>query len=125
MINDAIGREFRPFDWWGWIMSSLGLYLMYNYLYLKGEWLIGITIFFFAAEYFVRVGLGRVYKKIYYTTLYDKLYIVELDNNITKYVTAKGDEDLDLYITSKFPGSTYTILEETQVLSHQILEKHQ
>lgn len=120
------GREFRPFDWYGWMMSLIGCGVMY--LLIKDtsmEWprkiiSFGATLLLFF-DYVWRVAYGRVYKHVYYDTIVHKMYQIDIgEDTDTKYfICAEDKDELERYITIHYPlvGGVYKIVEEHNVES--------
>jgi hypothetical protein len=113
------GREYRPFDLYGWFMCFVGLIFMCHFGgigWIFGEeknwWWMGFTFLVFA-EYVGRVAYGRVYKFVYYDTIIHPLYqitVTELDKVF--YINAPSEEDLENYMYLHYPTLEYEV-EET------------
>jgi hypothetical protein len=117
-----VGRVFKPFDWFGWAMSLLGISLMCKFGGVgwifgndKNWWLFALTFMLFW-EYAFRVAFGKVYKFVYFDTIVRKMYEVKIDDK-TFFVCAASEEDLDLYIESVYPGMEYEVIQDTIVES--------
>lgn len=122
-IPKFTGRIYKPFDWFGWIMCILGLFLMCKFGGVGGVfgteknwWLFALTFMLFS-EYMFRVALGRVYKFVYYDTVIHRLYEIECMEEKTFYVCAETEDELALYMDVQYPGMTYTILKDTHTES--------
>lgn len=124
-----VGRLFKPFDWWGWIMSITGLLLMCKFGGVgwifgtdKNWWLLILTFFIFA-EYALRVAYGRVYKIIYYDTVLHNMYEVGI-NDKQFFVCALDVNELAIYMHLHYPDMDYKILNETHTESFIKTEKY-
>lgn len=117
-----VGRVYKPFDWYGWIMSLLGIGLMCKFGGVgwifgtdKNWWLFALTFLLFW-EYALRVALGRVYKFVYFDTIVNSMYEVQIDGKIF-FVCAASEEELDIYMEASYPDMEYKILQDTIVES--------
>jgi hypothetical protein len=118
-----IGKEFRPFDWYGWLMSIIGLVLIAIWSrdntigWFEKIVMVG-TISFFTIEYFFRVCYGRVYKMVYYDTILCNVYEIDVDG-VSYYVAAENEKELQLYIDAYYPtvGQNYVITNDFPVES--------
>ena len=121
------GREFRPFDWYGWLMALIGCGVMY--LLIRNTTMtwpskiisFGSTILIFF-DYVWRVAYGRVYKYVYYDTIVHKMYEINLgaDCEDKYFICAENEEDLKQYITIHYPfvAHMYKIIDEHNVESY-------
>lgn len=107
------GREYRPFDWFGWLMVLLGCGIMFMLIRdVSMQWptkiiFFGICIISFI-EYGARIIHGRVYTFVYYDTLVHVLYEL-IVNDETYFVCAEDEDDLKLYMELHYPEMPYTI----------------
>jgi hypothetical protein len=121
-VPKYIGREFRPFDWYGWIMALIGCAVMYLLIQdTTFDWTrkiiyFGVTILLFL-DYVWRVAYGRVYKMVYYDTLLYTMYKVSVGDDIY-YICSDTEEELDLYMEVNYPSLDYKIEEELLVESY-------
>ena len=106
------GRENRPWDWYGWMMSGLGLALMYHQVACHNWWTLSLVIFIFL-EFALRVALGRVYQYVYYDTIIHTSYELKMKGS-KKYVNASSEEDLELYMSIKYPNVKYQVVEKIE-----------
>jgi hypothetical protein len=129
-IPKEVGRLFKPFDWWGWIMSIIGLLLLCRFGgvgWIFGTdtnwWLFAATFFVFA-EFAIRVGYGRVYKIVYYDTILHNMYEIEAGDK-TFFVCALNEEELDLYMELHYPNMKFKVINETHTESFIKTEEYQ
>ena len=122
-------RLYKPFDWYGWAMSILGLVLMCKFGgvgWVFGTtpnwWLFAVTFFIFW-EYAERVAYGRIYKFVYYDTIIHRMY--ELDVSGKRFfVNAETEEELDLYMQLHYPDMEFTVVSDTHTESFIKTERH-
>lgn len=126
---DITGRIFKPIDWFGWVMSFLGIVLMcefggvgWIFGHDKDWWLFALTFLLFW-EYAARVAFGRVYKFVYFDTIMRKMYQIEI-NDKQFYICASTQDELDLYMETIYPSLEYEILSKSNVESFIKTEQH-
>lgn len=117
------GREFRPWDWYGWFMSFWGIaltviYATNNTITWTHKILVVSAISFITLEYIWRVAYGRVYKHVYYDTIIHHMYEVKILDD-TYYICAATEDELKLYLDLHYPlvGENYTIVNQAEVES--------
>lgn len=115
------GREYRPFDWYGWVMCALGAWLLYHFGNKEVPWLdklaqIGLILFIFV-EYAFRVAYGRIYKFVYYDTIMHHMYELKVGED-TYYVCSESEEELATYMDLHYKDIKYTILDRYPVESY-------
>lgn len=121
-VPKYVGREFRPFDWYGWIMALIGCIVMYflirdtTFDWTRKIIYSGLTVLIFL-DYVWRVAYGRVYKMVYYDTLLHTMYKVSVGDDIY-YICSDTEEELDLYMEVNYPSLDYKIEEELSVESY-------
>ena len=122
-LPKLVGREFRPFDWYGWLMALIGCAVMYFLIRdTTMTWPVkimnfAITLLVFL-DYVWRVAYGRVYKHVYYDTIIHNMYEIEILD--TSYFICADDEDeLKIYIDLHYPlvGENYKIINQAEVES--------
>lgn len=128
-VPKLTGREFRTWDWYGWIMAILGSILMYVIAkdadiswWTKIVWL-GTIVFVFL-EYVIRVAYGRVYKYVFYDTIIRNMYQLKAEGN-TYYVCAEDEEELKRYMRIHYEEIKYTIIDTYPVESFIKREHYQ
>jgi hypothetical protein len=118
-----VGREFRPFDWYGWLMSLIGCVIMFLLIQdTTMTW--PMKIIFFGCniviflDYVWRVAYGRIYKHVYYDTIIHNMYEVEILDT-SYYICADDEEELKTYIDLHYPlvGENYKIINQAEVES--------
>jgi hypothetical protein len=125
------GREFRPFDWYGWMMALIGCGVMYLLIRdTSMTWPIkiisfGSTLLIFF-DYVWRVAYGRVYKHVYYDTIIHTMYEIEISDE-RYFICAFNEEELKDYILVHYPfvGESYRIIGEHNVESFLKKELYQ
>lgn len=125
MIPKNVGRKYKRFDLWGWLMSLLGLYLMgyYSGIFTKTpvNWWVLLTVFFVFWGYAVRVSYGRLYKIVYYDTIIYPMF--ELKAGDKRYfVNAETEEELAIYMSDNYPNIDYEILDKTHTETYVKVE---
>lgn len=123
------GREFRPWDWYGWFMSLVGICLIATWGSMENiSWFqkicMLITISFVTLEYFWRVAYGRVYKYVYYDTIIHTMYEITVGTE-TYYICSDTEDDLDLYMELHYPNVKYSITEKHSLESFIKREHYQ
>jgi len=114
-------------DWWGWIMSILGLVLMAHFGGIFGtekNWWLFAAVFFTFWEYMNRVAFGKIKMFVYYDTIIHRLYEIEIQNGNIFYVNAETEDELDLYMDVNYPNLEFKILKKTHTESFIKTEKH-
>jgi hypothetical protein len=116
-----LSKEYKEVDIFGWFMSLLGMFLMYNVittdqLPIYNKIIAGGFILFLTIGHIFRVAYGRVYKVVYYDTIFYKVYEVSMNGNIHN-VCAPTEEELNLYMEGVYPDVRYKILNEKNVES--------
>lgn len=138
-VPDMSYRLYKPIDIWGWFMIAVGLFLLLYFggnLYWildkvgihweaaklnKPNWWMFWGIFFTWCEYAVRVVKGRMYKRVYFDTITTNLYeIAALDKKFL--VAAPSVEALAEYLTLKYPGMEFKVLNLIQTESFEKTE---
>lgn len=114
-------RVEKKLDLWGWIMSLIGLGLMCYYAGFFGHdrnlWGV-LLIFFLTIEYFIRVGHGRLFSIIYYNTVINNMYELDVKGQEdTFFVCAENEAELDLYMELHYHQLDYKIIGETHAES--------
>jgi hypothetical protein len=117
------GRIFKPYDWFGWLASLVGIGLMAIIVrddsieWYQKCWVMG-AVGFCTLEYFWRVAQGRVYKYIYYDTIIHNMYQIKIGEN-TYYICAESIEELELYLDVHYPNvsENYEVISENAVES--------
>lgn len=128
------GREFRPFDWYGWMMALIGCAVMFFLIRdTTMSWPLKIIYFgstlliFF--DYVWRVAYGRVYKHVYFDTIVHKMYEIDLGSDFEDkyFICAENEEDLKQYIEIHYPmvNDMYKITGEHNVESYIKKEVYQ
>lgn len=122
------GREYRPFDWYGWIMCALGAWLLYYFGNREVPWLdklaqVGLVVFVFI-EYTFRVAYGRIYKFVYYDTIIHNMYELKIGDD-TYYVCSENEDELDLYMEIHYKDIKYQIVDKHPVESYIKREEFQ
>ena len=107
-----LAREERPWDWYGWGMSLLGIALMYHQVACRNWWGLALVIFIML-EFIFRVALGRVYKYVYFDTIIHPIYEIKMKGE-KKYVNAYSEEELELYMMLHYPGQKYEVVEKNE-----------
>ena len=110
------GREFRPWDWFGWIMSLWCLSLIYLILGMDEYSALQKVVYsslaaICAIHYISRVAFGRVYKHVYYDTIIHTMYELKIGED-TYYVCAENPEELALYMDVHYSEISYTVVDE-------------
>ncbi len=124
-----VGREFKKFDWYGWIMALLGCVVMYFLIKdVTMAWpmkiiYFGMTLLIFL-DYVWRVAYGRVYKLVYYDTLLYNMYEVGVGSD-TYFVCASDEEELSLYMNVNYPTLEYRVIHEHPLESFIKTEKYE
>ena len=128
------GREFKPFDWYGWLMILVGGIVMFLLIQdITLTWPIkiisfGITLLIFL-DYAWRILEGRVYKYVYFDTIIHKMYEINLggDREDRYFICAENEEELKQYIQIHYPmvGHMYKIVDEHNVESYIKREMYQ
>ena len=123
-----ICRLYKPLDLWGWFMSILGLILLCKFGGVgwifgtdKNWWYVALVFFIFSS-YAIRVSFGRVYKIVYYDTILNPMYELEIDDH-RFFVNARNEEELKIYINLNYPGLEYKVI-ETHTESFIKIEQH-
>lgn len=127
---EEVGRKYKPFDLYGWIMCILGLLLMCHFSGIgwifgteKTLHLLALTIFIFF-DFMIRVAYGRVYRLVYYDTIIHPLYEIKIDDKVF-FVNAPNEEHLKIYMDLNYPAiEKYTIVEthtETYIRTEKYL----
>lgn len=111
-----IGREFKPFDWYGWIMALFGCVVMYQTISEK-QYVIFLAALFVFIQYVWRVCFGRIYKIVYYDTLLHNMYQISVDDKIF-YICSHNEEELALYMEAHYPNLEYRIIDQHLVESY-------
>ena len=128
-IPKEVGRVYKPFDWFGWLMSIIGLLLICKFCgvgWIFGtdtNWWLFVAVFFIFAGYVIRVGYGRVYRHVYYDTIIHNMYEVAIDDK-KFFVCALNENELVIYMDLHYPKIGYRVLEETHVESFIKTEKY-
>jgi len=117
------GREFRPFDLYGWMMALLGCVVMF--LLIRDHTMswptkiifMGTNVLLFL-DYVWRVAYGRVYKFVFYDTIIHVMYEIDV-NNERFYICAEDEDELKLYMGIHYPFITeeYKIINQSEVES--------
>jgi hypothetical protein len=116
-------RDFKPFDWYGWVMSLVGITLMYYWsTALNISWsykiLMFTTVTFMALDYFFRVAYGRVCRRVYYDTIIHNMYEIKARaTGDTYFVCAESEADLVEYMKLHYESVKYDIVEEHNIES--------
>ena len=125
----TVGRVYKPFDFFGWLMCLLGISLMCKFGGVgwifgteKNWWMLAVVVFVFF-DYMVRVAFGRVYKVVHFDSVVYTMYEI-LVNDKTFFVCAKSEEELALYMEHKYPSLEYKVLGENTVESFVKTENH-
>jgi hypothetical protein len=122
-VPKITGRIYKPFDWFGWFMAIIGLFLMCKFggvgwiFGTDKNWGMFALTFLLFWEYAFRVAFGRVYKFIYYDTIIHNMYELEMDDGKIFYVNAENEDELALYMEMHYPELEYKILKETHTES--------
>lgn len=118
-----VGREFKPFDWYGWLMSLIACGVMFILVRdTTLTWPIKIMYFGVAIvsflDYVWRVAYGRLYIRVYYDTVVHNMYEVSVLDD-TYYICAGDEEELKTYIDLHYPlvGNNYKIINQSEVES--------
>ncbi len=118
------GREFKPFDWYGWMMSLVGCGVMF--LLIRDTTLtwpikcisFGCTLLIFL-DYVWRVAYGRVYLHVYYDTIIHTMYEIEIGGDDRYFICASDEDELKKYLDIHYPmvGESYVVIAEHDVES--------
>lgn len=129
-LPELTGRIYKPFDIHGWIMCILGLVFLCKFGGIgwifgtdKNWWLFAFTFFLFI-EYALQVALGRIYKFVYYDTILNDMYELDVSGE-QFFVCASSLDELDLYMETMHPTLEYKIVNDTLVESFVKTEHHQ
>jgi len=129
-LPELTGRIYKPFDIYGWVMCILGLSLLCKFGGVgwlfgtdKNWWLFAFTFFIFM-EFALRVALGRIYKFVYYDTILNDMYELDISGE-QFFVCAAGLDELNLYMETIHPTLEYKIVNDTLVESFVKTEQHQ
>jgi hypothetical protein len=110
----------QSFDWFGWFMTTIGLYLIMVFSGLTGQepkWILTLAVFFVFIEYVVRVLSGKTCKKITgFDTIINTCYDLDVEGEQI-FVAATTPEELDLYMMSHHAGKEYKVVSKFEVES--------
>jgi hypothetical protein len=122
-------REFvKSFDWYGWLMSLIGIALMYYWsTRLDISWFEKISMFttiaYIFMVYVLRVSYGRVRWTYYNTIIYNMYEVMTITDRETHFICAENEEDLEKYMTLHYIDKEFKII-DTHVVESFIKEKH-
>jgi hypothetical protein len=137
-IPKLVGRYYKPFNLFGWIMSLIGLFLMCKFAGLgsiierlspifgitQNWWLLLLT-FYVTLGYMLQVALGRVYMYVYYDTIIRTVYEIKTNFNGEIFrVAADSEEELNMYMNIHYPNIEFTINDEYDIESFLKKEKY-
>jgi hypothetical protein len=118
-----VGREFKSWDWYGWLMSIIGVLVICligknDGIVLYQKICLVAVVSYITMGYFYRVAYGKIYMLVYYDTIIHKMYQVKILEE-TYYICADDEQDLDLYIELHYSNikNSYDILGEHNVES--------
>lgn len=127
MIPKNIGRVYKRFDAWGWLMCILGLTLMcyYSGIFTKTQtsWWMLLTVFFVFWDYAIRVSYGRLYKVVYYDSIIHPMFEIKVEDK-TFFVNAETEDELGIYMEDNYPSIEYQIVQKTFTESYVKTEQH-
>jgi hypothetical protein len=116
-----VEREYKVFDWVGWILAITGLTMMTYFGGVFGNtpnWWLFVLSILCTWDNITRVAFGRVKKYIYYDTIIHNLYEIEVEmSEFSFFVSAASEEDLEVYMDIHYTGMKYAIIRETHAES--------
>lgn len=130
-VPTHLGREYKPFDIWGWVIFGAWGFMTYCALnallmdwsnFLKIGWVISSIIFLWDSA--VRILMGRLYLIVYHDTVLRTMFEISSGGK-TFFVCAENEDDLALYMESFYPNLKYNIVEKHAVESYLKREEYE
>jgi len=123
-----LGREYRPFDIFGWLICLGWFFILYKVLNTNFVWweyllwvgVCGIMLW----EAGTRIIMGRLYLIVYHDTILRTMYEVSHSGK-TYFVCSENEDELALYMDSYYPDVKYNIVDKHTVESYLKREEYQ
>jgi len=129
-VPTHLGREYRPFDIWGWLVFAAWLTMTYYFLSNVGNEVGGwirvlcvISSLIMLWDSGVRVMLGRLYLIVYHDTVLRNMFEISSGGK-TFFVCSENEDELALYMESFYPNLKYNIVETHAVESYLKREEY-